>query len=55
MNYKRKIYSTTDGYFNFNDHISKKRFIVVLYQRKDGALGVAKLYSKNDKSGVEQS
>lgn len=48
----RKIYKTTDGYFTKNPNIKKKRRIAVIDQRrKDGALAVAKIYSKKGKSG----
>lgn len=48
----RKIYKTTDGYFTDNAKIDKPRRVAVVAQRKDdGALAVAKIYSKKDKKG----
>lgn len=48
----RKIYKTTDGYFTQTPNIKKKRRVAVIDQRKkDGALAVAKIYSKKGKSG----
>ena len=48
----RKIYKTTDGYFTQNPKIKKKRRVAVIDQRKkDGALAVTKIYSKEGKSG----
>lgn len=48
----RKIFKTTDGYFTQNPNIKKKRRVAVVDQRKkDGALAVAKIYSKEGKSG----
>lgn len=48
----RKIYKTTDGYFTQNSNIRKKRRVAVVDQRKkDGALAVTKIYSKEGKSG----
>jgi len=49
MKDKKKIYSTIDGYFNVRNHIDKRRLVVAIYQRKDETLGVAKLYSEDDK------
>ena len=46
-----KIYETTDGYFTQNPKIKKRRRVAVLKQRKDdGALAVAKIYSKEGKN-----
>ena len=41
-----KIYTTTDGYFADNKSIKKKRHVVVVDQRKDGAIAVSKLHAK---------
>lgn len=47
-----KILETTDGYFNNRPDIKKPRKVVAVDQRKDdGALAVAKIYSKKGKSG----
>lgn len=48
----RKIYKTTDGFFTQNPNIKKKRRVAVIDQRKkDGALAVTKIYSKEGRSG----
>lgn len=46
-----KIYQTTDGFF-YDDKSrrnNKKRLVVAVNQRDDGAVTVAKIYSKNGK------
>ncbi|MCD8309458.1 MAG: hypothetical protein LUD19_06360 [Clostridia bacterium] len=49
---KRKIYKTTDGYFNDKAYIKKPRRVAVVHQRKDdGAVAVVKIYSKKEKKG----
>lgn len=46
----RKIFKTTDGFFNNKPHIKKPRLVVAVYQRKnDGALAVTKLHSYKGK------
>ncbi len=46
----KKIYVTTDGYFNNRSDIKKSRLIAVIEQRKDdGALAVVKIYSEDGK------
>ena len=47
----RKIYKTTDGYFNSRLDIKKTRLVAVLYQRDDSAVIVTKIYSKKNKKG----
>lgn len=47
----KKIYKTTDGYFNDKPNVKKPRRVAVIEQRKDGAVAVVKIYSKKDKSG----
>ena len=46
-----KIYKTTDGFFTYNDNITKKRLVTVVHQREDRAVTVAKLHSKSGKQG----
>lgn len=43
-----KIYTTTDGYFADNKRNKKKRHVVVVDQRKDGALAVSKLHTQKE-------
>lgn len=46
----KKIYKTTDGYFNGRSDIKKPRNVAVVAQREDdGALAVVKIYSKKGK------
>ncbi len=47
----RKIYNTTDGYFNDRPDIKKPRKVVALKQRKDKAIIVSKIHSKREKKG----
>lgn len=47
----RKIYQTTDGYFNDRLDIKKTRKVAVIHQRDDKAVVVVKLYSKKNKVG----
>ena len=46
----RKIYKTTDGYFTSNFKIKKPRRVIVLYQRDDGAVILARIHSKSNKN-----
>lgn len=47
-----KIFKTTDGLFNNKPKIKKPRNVAVIEQRKDdGAVGVVKIYSQENKSG----
>ena len=51
---KRRIYLTTDGFFNNRPHIKKPRRIAVVDQRRmDGALAVVKIYSAEGKTGTD--
>lgn len=45
----KKIYATTDGYFNNKPRQKKPRYVAVVDQRDDGAVAVVKIYSKGDK------
>ena len=47
-----KIYQTTDGFFYDNNikRNKKKRLVVAVNQRDDGAVTVAKIHSKNGKN-----
>lgn len=47
---KRKIYKTTDGYLESKPHIKKPRHVAVVEQRKDKAVGVVKIFSKDGKN-----
>lgn len=48
----KKIFRTTDGYFNERFDITKPRNVAVIDQRKDdGAVAVVKVFSKKDRSG----
>ena len=42
----RKIYNTTDGYFNSRTDIKKPRKVAVIHQRDDKAVAVVKIHSK---------
>lgn len=48
---KRKIYNTTDGYFNSRLDIKKPRKVAVIHQRDDKAVAVVKIHSKKNKKG----
>ena len=45
---KRKIYKTTDGFFNFRKDIRKPRHVVVLHQRDDNAVTLARFHSTDE-------
>lgn len=45
-----KIYKVTDGYFSFSKTSKKPRRVIVVDERRDGALAVVKLYSKENKN-----
>lgn len=45
---KRKIYKTTDGFFNFRKDIKKPRHVVVIHQRDDKAVAVSKFHSTDE-------
>lgn len=48
----RKIYKTTDGYFNNKPKINKKRRVAVIDQRRDDkAVAVVKIFSEDGKDG----
>ena len=47
----RKIYNTTDGYFNSRNDIKKPRKIAVIHQRDDKAVAIVKIHSKKNKKG----
>ena len=45
---KRKIYKTYDGFFNFRKDIRKPRHVVVLHQRDDKAVTLARFHSADE-------
>ena len=45
---KRKIYKTTDGFFNYRKDIKKPRPVGVIHQRNDKAVAVVKLHSVDE-------